>query len=255
MKETVPYLTTMLWPSFLTAVMLLFFWGDAQAQEYNGTTGLLHVPSAETDSAGTFRGGGTFLHRDFTPSKFANKKRYNTFGYYVGLTAWPWLEMSYAAILLKTRSQGNLNNEDRRVCVKLRPLKERSWWPSLAVGFDDVSFRMFKERDELGGYNNYFQDIYAVASKHFNLQGWELGTHLAYRYYPSDLNRDRRGIAGGLSMRPPFYEPLRGVVEWDGRGMNVGADVLLWRHLFAQAILVHGQGFTGGISYHYAIPY
>ena len=26
------------------------------AQEYHGTTGLLHVPSAETDSAGTFRG-------------------------------------------------------------------------------------------------------------------------------------------------------------------------------------------------------
>lgn len=46
--------------------LVLFFLFSAliSAQEYHGTTGLLHVPSAETDSAGTFRGGGCSLIRD-----------------------------------------------------------------------------------------------------------------------------------------------------------------------------------------------
>ncbi|MCR4995642.1 MAG: hypothetical protein K6A32_09780, partial [Bacteroidales bacterium] len=64
-----------------------------------------------------------------------------------------------------------------------------------------------------------------------------------------------RGVAGGLSFRPSFYRHLRGIAEWDGVGMNVGADVLLWRHWFLQAAVVHGKGFMGGMSYHYTIDF
>lgn len=223
------------------------------AQDYNGLTGLLQVPSANTDSAGTFRGGFYFLHQLFTPSKFG---RYNTMGYYIGLTPFRWIEVSYSPTLLRANAKSKkLTNEDRRLNVKLTPLYEGKYWPALALGWDDISTRLFKEKDDLGGNNNYFLNIYGVVSKHFDIKGYELGAHIAYRYYASDVNRDRRGIAGGVTLRPAFYRPLRVVAEWDGVGVNVGADVLLWRHLFIQTALVHGRGFTGGVSYHYTIKF
>ena len=154
-------------------------------------------------------------------------------------------------------------NEDRRVNVKLTPLYEGCWWPAVAVGMDDIG--RFKRIKTGNNRNNYFQNIYAVASKHFDIQGWELGAHLSYRYYSNDKNRDRRGVAGGITLRPAFfvkrngnterYRPLRLIAEWDGVGVNAGADVLLWRHLFLQAALVHGRGFMGGVSYHYTIKH
>jgi len=225
------------------------------AQEYSGLTGLLGVPNAETDSAGTFRGGAMFLHRSFLPPKFSATKDYHTAGYYVAITPWTWLEMSYAAVLLKTRVGGNhLNNEDRRFNVKIRPLKEGRWYPSIALGMDDVHVRWGDDKDLLGGRNNFFQNIYIAASKHFDIKGYEIGAHLAYRYYSSDANKNFHGFVGGVTLRPAFYRPWRLIVEWDGTGVNIGSDVLLWRHLFIQVCLVHGRGFTGGLAYHYTIP-
>ena len=226
-----------------------------KSQEYNGTTGLVHVPNAETDSAGTFRGAGMFLCDRFLPAKFP--PGYNTFGYVIGFTAWTWLEMSYAASLYRYEVDGKLgfHNEDRRVNVKIRPLKEGKWWPAVAIGWDDINTRGWKETDELGSQNGYFLNLYIAASKNFDIKGYELGAHMAYRYYPSDKNKNRRGIAGGVTLRPAFYRPLRFIAEWDGVGVNVGADVLLWRHLFIQAALIHGQGFTGGLAYHYTIKF
>lgn len=221
------------------------------AQEFHGMTGLLSTPTAETDSAGTFRGGGFFLHKDFLPSKYTQRRDYNTGGYFVAITAFRWLEASYSATFMKTRNNSALNNEDRHFNVKVTPLYEGRWWPALAVGSDDV-YLSFMGRNEK---TNYFFNVYAVASKHFDISGYELGLHLAYRYYPWTENKDRRGVSGGVTLRPGFFRPLRVALEWDGVGVNVGADVLLWRHLFAQAILVHGHGFSGGLSYHYTIRF
>jgi hypothetical protein len=231
-------------------------------QEYNGTTGLLHVPSAEMDTVGTFRGGLAFLHKKFTPDQLMTnpeKKKYNTYSYYFSITAMPWLEVSYACALLYMHKNGNSKepigyyNEDRRVNVKLRPLKEGRWWPAIAVGMDDIG--RFNRIDDGRNGNNYFQNFYIAGAKHLNLSNNELGFHLAYRYYTSKKNSNQRGVAGGLTLRPAFYRPLRVVAEWDGRGVNAGADVLLWRHLFMQAALVHGQGLNAAIGYHYTIPF
>lgn len=230
------------------------------AQEYNGTTGLMHIPTAETDSAGTFRGGGMFINKRFTPNQLIrNGAKYNTFTYYIGITVWSWLELSYAAALLKMNKSYDPNepmgyyNEDRRVNVKLRPLKEGRWWPAIAIGCDDVGrFERIKTQ-QLG--NNYFQNFYIAGSKHLDLKGNELGIHLLYRYYSQDMNRTRRGIAGGVSFRPQFYRDLRLMAEWDGECVNVGADVLLWRHLYIQAGLTNAKYIVGGVSYHYRIPF
>ena len=239
--------------AFLACCLMAVF---ATGQEYQGVTGLLHVPTAETDSVGTFRGGMAFMHKDFMPARLRKK---NTFGYVFGITPFRWLEMSYGATMLYMHKNSNPKeemgyyNEDRRVNAKVTPLYEGKWWPSLALGMEDVGRWQHIQSGE--GPNNYFQNIYAVASKHFDIKGWELGAHLAYRYYTRNNNTDRKGVAGGVTVRPAFYRPLRAVVEWDGLGVNAGVDVLLWRRLFLQAALVHGHGFMGGVSYHYTIPH
>ena len=233
------------------------------AQEYNGTTGLLQVPSAETDSAGTFRGGFFFLHKDVLPdmSYYGDGKPFNAPSYTIGITAWRWLQMSYTGTIVKTHGGKGKDeplgyyNEDRHISVKLTPLYEGRWWPAIAIGWDDLgNFKTLKLNTKLTT-NNFFECLYIAGTKHFDIGGYELGAHLAYRYYPSDKNSDRRGVAGGLTLRPAFYQPLRIIAEWDGVGVNVGADALLWRHLFIQAALVHGRGFTGGVGYRYRIKF
>jgi len=229
-------------------------------------TGLLQVPSAETDSTGTFRGGFSYYDRVFLPSLLPD---HFSFGYGVGFTPFPWVEVSYCATMLwmhRNREKDqprNFYNEDRRVCVKLRPLKEGRWWPAVAVGMDDIG--RFKYIKTGKGTNNKFQNIYAVVSKNFDIRGHRIGAHISYRYYTHNVDSDRRGVAGGITYIPRLGASLQGprawlqrprlIVEWDGVGVNVGADVLLWRHLFVQVCLAHGSGFMGGLGYHYRIKY
>lgn len=247
----------------ILTIAFLSLFSYAFAQNYHGTTGLLHVPSAEMDSAGAFHGGVSFLHKAFLPnlSYFGDGVPFNTLCYTAGVTAFRWLELSYTGTILKMHPNGDKNrpkkycNEDRHINVKVMPLYEGKWWPAIVLGWDDVgNFRAFKIGKAVTS-NNYFENLYVAGTKHLDLKGYELGLHLAYRYYPSKINEGRSGLAGGVTFRPAFYRPLRFIGEWDGIGVNVGADVLLWRHLFIQAALVHGRGFMGGVSYRYQIKF
>lgn len=231
------------------------------AQEYHGISGLLQVPNAETDSAGTFRGGFAWVDKRMLPdlTYYGDGIPFSAPCYTIGMTMWEWMQLSYTGTLVKLHPNKytplGYYNQDRHVNIKLRPLKEGRWYPAVAIGWDDIS-----DLNWLGGKStvvssSFFENFYVAASKHFEVHGWELGAHLAYRYYPSDKNSNRRGFAGGLTIRPAFYHPLRVITEWDGVGVNVGVDVLLWRHLFVQAALVHGQGFSCCLSYHYTIKF
>ncbi len=254
--------------SIILLMCLLMYVVPAAAQNYHGTTGLLHVPSAETDSAGTFRGGFHFLGKRFHPIT-CNDEPYNTMCYGIAITAWEWVEMSFSQTILKEPKYGDYGpigyyNQDRHLNIKLRPLKEGRWWPAVAIGWDDVGKpRKFKTREYS---NSHFQNLYAVASKHMDVNGHLIGAHMGYRYYAARYTHNLfGGLIGGISYTPRLPEKLQGpqawlqrpriIIEWDGKGVNVGGDVLLWRHLFIQAALIHGQGFMGGVSYHYRIKF
>ena len=248
---------------FLFIIAVVLCTSIANAQEYHGTTGLLQVPSAEMDSAGTFRGGVSWVDKRMLPDMkyYGDGIPFSAPCYTIGITVFRWVQLSYSGTLVKMHRNGlkdepmGYYNEDRHVNLKLNPLYEGLWWPAIAIGWDDIGSLKSLKINSSWTANNMFENIYVAATKHFDIRGWNLGAHLAYRYYPSDRNRDRRGLAGGLTLRPSFYPPLRLIAEWDGVGINAGADVLLWRHLFIQAALIHGRGFTGGIGYHYTIPF
>ncbi len=252
----------------ISLVCFVLFAGSCgiSAQEYQGTGGLLHVPSAETDSAGTFRGWVMFLDDKFHPFTCEGQS-YPTVCYGIGLVAWEWFEASFVQALIKEPKYGDYGpvgyyNQDRHINVKIRPLKEKRWWPSVAIGWDDIgNFKIWKSITA----NNNFENIYLAITKHFSFHHVDMGLHMAYRYYPAEQNRKHQGVVGGLTLVPNWGEtaqkkltwlrPPRLILEWDGAGINVGADVLLWRHLLIQGCLVHGCGFSGGMSYHYTIPF
>lgn len=245
---------------FLIGVFVFAWNMSISAQEFSGITGLLNTPTAETDSAGTFRGGMLFLNHHITPANvLCDGEKYNTGSYFFGVSAWNWLEMSIAFTLKKmhknyrTEERIGYYNQDRRMNIKFRPIKEGEWWPSLAIGAEDLEH--FFEKWTKNGGETHFHNYYGVATKHISIGSSELGVHLGYRYYVSDTNKNRRGFFGGLSFRPAFIHNLRLMADWDGACLNGGADLLLWRHLYIQLGLTNGKYFVGGLAYHYTIPH
>lgn len=236
----------------LSLVGLWFGAAALQAQAYVGITGLVHIPTAEMAEEGDVRAGSFFLPADFVPENMQRNQeigRYNTFNYYLAITPFSWIELSYVCTFLKAHKNNDPTNtvigyyqKDRHFNVKVRPLKEGRYWPALAIGAQDPG-RSVKDNGDYA----YFQNFYAVASKHVTLRGHELAAHVAYRYYRSDFNRRWRGVAGGITYRPAFAHNLRLAGEYTGDAFLVGVDCLLWRHLFLQASLQDGKHFVGGI--------
>lgn len=226
------------------------------AQEYIGTSGLIHVPSAEMLPAGTGRIGAFFLNKEMLPDKIAFREnpgdagiKYNTFNHFLSIAPFSWIELAYTCTFEKGHKSMDKTQrvgyyyKDRFFSIKLRPLKEGKWNPAIAIGTNDP----LRHYNDHSNDAKYFMNFYLAATKHFDVQGHELGVHLAYRYYPSRFNRKWQGIVGGITYRPDFAKNLRGIVEYTGNDVNVGVDCYLWKLLFLQASLQNGKYFSGGI--------
>ena len=237
---------------------------NMSAQEFTMMSGMMNIPTAEVAPSGTVRLGAAWLNREMTPDQFNYRgKKYDTANFGVGVAFFDWLEASFGFTLLKWKSSKyperhmRFYNEDRHLNVKLRPLKEGKWWPAIAIGMDDIDVpKYIGKPDDKGRWNNYYQNVYGVMSKHFDFnQGGELSVHLGYRYYTNDPNEDCSGVLGGVAYRPNFCRDLRVMAEWDGRNVNAGVDWLGWKRLYLQAGVTNGKYPFGVISYHYTIPY
>lgn len=227
-----------------------------KAQEYIGTSGLIHVPSAEMLPAGTARIGAFFLNKESVPDNIAFREnpgdagiKYNTFNHFLSIAPFSWIELAYTCTFEKGHKNMDKTQpvgyyyKDRFFSIKLRPLKEGKWYPAIAIGANDP-FRHYNDHSD--DYK-YFMNFYLAATKHFDFKGHELGVHLAYRYYPSEYNKKWQGVVGGITYRPSFAKNLRGIVEYTGNDVNVGVDCYLWKLLFLQASLQNGKYFSGGI--------
>lgn len=67
------------------------------AQLTYGTTGLLHVPSAEMQKDKTVMLGANFMNKEITPPTWY----YHTYNYYLNVTILPWMEVAYTCTLFK----------------------------------------------------------------------------------------------------------------------------------------------------------
>lgn len=236
-----------------------------RAQLYTGMSGLIHVPSAEMHKEGDVRIGMYFMNKEFTPDGkgFAYKgEKYNTTDYYLSITPFWWLEASYTFTLQKTLAEGRekpkFNQKDRYFSLKLSPIREKEgrWWPSIAIGAndfygtgdeDDLTDEQIARGDD--GNSLYFCNYYVAATKHLYIKRHELGVHLTYRHFKREYNSKWNGVVGGITYRPSFANNLRVIAEYTGNEINIGADCLLWKHLFLQVVLQEGKYFSGGLCF------
>ena len=212
-----------------------------QAQQYTGMAGLLHVPSAEMDTIETLHLGMHYLPQDMMPDKMLFEgEKYASTNWYLSAMPLKWLEVGYCFTLMKFHKNLDVRSEDvgfyskdRYFSLRVRPLREGRYWPSVVVGGNDVWGQRDGDSDSF-----YFRNFYVAASKHFNLSFGLVGAHLAYRKWIKSYNRRWNGVVGGITFRPRFYPSLRVVAEYDGEGVNIGADCVLFRYVQLQASLI-----------------
>lgn len=236
----------------LAAVVLLWLLpAVAGAQQYNGTTGLLHVPSANMGREGDARIGMHYLHKCFTPDTgflFGGQK-YDTYDYYLGITPYRWLEISYACTKRKiTRPVSGdtvYGAKDRYFSVKIQPVSEGRYRPALAIGCNDIGTTVF--RKDRSDAQLYFSNVYLAASKHVAVGGSLLGVNIAYRHYFRAYNDKWNGLVGGLTFSPAFLPQARAVVEYTGDALLIGADALICKHILLQACLQDFKYCTFGV--------
>ena len=226
-------------------VVLLCMVSVCKAQYTYGTTGLLHMPTADMQRDKTFMAGGGYLDKQATPSHWY----YDTWNYYINITFFPWLEVGYTCTLHSAESLGvdkygytGFTNQDRSFHGRLRIWKEgwwKEWMPQIVVGVNDFTTGGGSDYGEMaveGDGNGYLNRYYMAATKHLDWYG-KWGVHAAYVY--NKRNKDKlNGVAVGLDYR--FALPGEGLwqkavnglnlmAEYDSKFVNIGAKYSIWK--------------------------
>lgn len=248
----------------ILAIVLGWLPVKSYAQLTDGMTGLLHMVNAEVQKDGTFMLGGNMLHKNNIPSKMWWGD-YNTYNYYLNVTLFDRIEISYICTLVQGKpngfwpdyTYGRFVNQDRHFAGKIQLVKEGEWWkhmPALAIGVSDPTTGGnagdYSDMNVSGAWNGFFNRWFVAMSKHFNIKNaGELGVHATYLYnertdYP--LN----GPAFGINFRPNFHKNLNLIAEYDAKTINVGAIYSLWADHFNFLFeLQEGKYISAGLVY------
>lgn len=233
-------------------IMLIFCFSRlfAVAQQSMGLPGLIHTPSADMDTAGVARVGAHYVPKVMVPDAFKFEgEKYNSFTNYLSITPFRWIEVGYGYTLMKFRrnlqkeARTGFYSKDRQLSVRIQPLCEGRYWPSVVIGGNDV----WGQSDEGKSGSNYYRNFFIAATKHITLGNNIIGTHLAYRKWKRDYNHKWNGLVGGLTFQPAFYHPLRAIAEWDGTEVNVGVDCRIFKYFLLQCSLQDCKHFSGGL--------
>ena len=234
---------------------LLLFWLlplTGKAQQYLGTSGLIHVPSGEMNHEGDALIGAHFLNKYMMPDVgfLYQDEKYNTFDYYIALTPFSWLELSYVCverIRSKNPQTGQVTkwSKDRSASMRIQPLKEGKYYPAVVIGCNDIATSAFNP--DAPHVQLYFLNWYVAATKHFNFSGNELGLTFSCRYFYRDYNAKWNWLVGGVTFRPAFFPQGRLIAEYTGNEFIMGMDMLLWQHIRLQASLSDFKYVNAGL--------
>lgn len=255
----------------IVILLLLFGCKKVMSQYVYGTTGLLHMPTADMQYDKTFLVGCSFLEKHSTPSAWL----YNTYNYYVNITIFPWMEVGYEMTLNKGMpggywpqpTWGRFVNQDRQFSVRLRVWKE-GWWkgwpPQVVVGMNDA-LTMWSSKHQ-GSFNSpddskngYWNRNFITLTKHFFCKNvGELGIHLAYVYnkrkdYPLNGPAIGTNFRFTLPGNQPFTKAINHLnlmAEYDSRTINLGAEYSFWKDYINVVIEFNRcRYFSGGLVF------
>ncbi|MDR2917479.1 MAG: YjbH domain-containing protein [Tannerella sp.] len=211
-------------------------------------TGLLNTPSADMQPDGLFMAGGNFLPEEMMPDMWD----YNSGNYFLNITFLPFVEVAYRCTLFKGEYKaGNKWQQDRSVSIRLRPLKERRFLPSVVVGSNDAfttnEINTFKETNG----NRYFSSVYVVATKNIPFGGNVLGiTAGSYLFSKNSLYK---GIFGGIRFTPSFLKPVSVIAEYDSNNVNVGVTARWFNHLSVHVFAYDFKAVSCGLRYEFQL--
>lgn len=233
--------------SLIIAIGLL--WGafalPVSAQQVLGTSGLMCIPTADMLPAGTFLGGASLTQREL----LADAYTYNNGLYYVTFAPFSFIELTFRETLQRgDDGSKKLCQQDRSTSIRLRPLHEveGKWWPSLAIGVNDIYSDMGR---------SWYAAWYGVLTKHLALGNLlDVGVSVGGAI-PIDQGESYDGVFAGVSLSPQAFRPLNVMVEYDTRGVNIGASVQLFKHLNLLCFTREFTGICAGISYQHTIKF
>ena len=252
----------------IIGVALLLSVASARAQFLDSTTGLLQMPTAVMNREGTFMATVNYLNQHATPERWV----YNTCGYGLDVAIWDRLEMAYVCTIMYGTAYYDTQpdvpvhyvNQDRHFAAKLLLLREgdfgKEWMPALAIGTSDPltggdgsNPSDILETDLNKTSNAAFNRYYIVASKHFDTEWGQVGTHLGYQY-GFKKNYPINGPCAGIDWRPIWLQTnwlsLNLIAEYDSRTFNIGFIASLWDdHIEAMIDLQALKWVSFGLRY------
>ena len=215
-----------------------------------GVTGGWTVPTADMQADGTFMMGGNYLPEQLMPERWD----YNTGNYFVNITFLPFLELAYRCTFLRGEfTNGNKWQQDRSVGIRLRPLKEGQYWPSIVLGSNDAfTTGELNTLQQYDGTNRYFSSVYAVATKHIILAGHDLGFTFGTNML-TKKNSGKDGVFGGINYTPAFLKQVSLITEYDINAFNVGLSARLFNHFSLYAFCYDLKAVSGGLRYEFIL--
>lgn len=257
---------------YLITFILFFCCLIIKGQFTYGTTGMLHMPTAEMQKDKTLMFGSSILDSHILPSR-EWWGDYSTFNYYLNITVFPWLEIGYTCVLVKGKegiyhwpeqTWGKLANQDRSFHGRLRLIKEKNlgnYMPSVVIGLNDPTSGSWDggSLSNKQKYNGFFCRYYLALTKHIPFRNiGELGTHLAY-VYNKRKDYSLNGLAYGINFRfllsdrqqlVKLINNLNFMAEYDSRTINIGAEYSFWKDYINVVVEFNRcRYFSGGVIF------
>ena len=259
--------------SFL-AFLCLCFCTVLKGQALYGTSGLLHMPTADMQKDKTVMLGGNVLDKHPLSTYWNNKNYTYTYNYYINVTIFPWLEVAYTCTLVKgvkgnywpEQTWGKFRNQDRNFSGRLRLWKEgwwKPWTPQIVLCANDALNNSWTEGSKIemssATANGFYSRYYLAVTKHLSMKEvGEWGLHLAYVYnrrkdYP--LNGPAIGANFRFSLSPTSFinkaiNNLNLMAEYDSKSINCGFEYSFWKdYINAIVELNRCKYFSGGLVF------
>ena len=130
--------------------------------------------------------------------------------------------------------------------MRIRPLSEGKWWPSVVIGMNDPF--------TTGGDSPYMS-YFGAATKHLSLgRAGQIGLTAGYaKPFKSGVMYD--GVFGGIDYSPLKSNNLHLTAEYDTHGFNLGVYGQLWKALNLFVYTHEFKGLAAGISYQHTIKF
>ena len=205
-------------------IVLLVLCRVVSGQSVTGTSGLIHIPSARMLEDGQLVIGAAFIPKPYFQRY---ERRLNPgLNTYITFGILPFVELMFR-YTHELNTPVNVETQyfpDRMLGFRVRLLSEKNYLPAIVLGLQDPS-AIF--RDTCLTCTNY-SATYFVGSKNFKTDFGNFDLSIGYTFDFKELKaKDFKGVFGGISFSPNFYNNASILFEHNSKGINAGINVIV----------------------------